>query len=160
MKQLYCVIAAMLFRYNGYGWRQRTTYTFRDVTCSRNFAPVTSPYIHRNQRRYHVKNASLNETARNRRDFIWTQWKTHHCTIARKSVLPTFCYNVCTATTERACLNTILQACRHVLNGNPFVFILVRNILWTKCVKRKTEFILIEKHISLTSKSPAVAYFI
>jgi hypothetical protein len=55
MKQLYCVIAAMLFRYYGYGWRQHTTYTFRDVTCSRNFAPVTSPYIHRNQRRYHVK---------------------------------------------------------------------------------------------------------
>jgi hypothetical protein len=60
MKQLYCGIAAMLFRYYGDGWRQRTTIALRDVTCSRNFAPVTSPYIHRNQRRYHVKKVYIN----------------------------------------------------------------------------------------------------
>jgi hypothetical protein len=48
-------IAAMLFRCHGDGWRHRTTSTHRDVTCCRNLATVTSPYIHRNQRRYHVK---------------------------------------------------------------------------------------------------------
>jgi hypothetical protein len=46
MMQLYHGIAAMLFRYHGYGWRQRTILVLRDVTCSRDFAPVTSPYIH------------------------------------------------------------------------------------------------------------------
>jgi hypothetical protein len=46
MMQLYHGIAVMLFRYHGYGWRQRTTLALRDVKCSRDFAPVTSPYIH------------------------------------------------------------------------------------------------------------------
>jgi hypothetical protein len=46
MMQLYHGIAAMLFRYHGYGWRQRTTLALRDVICSRDFASVTSPYNH------------------------------------------------------------------------------------------------------------------
>lgn len=97
------------------------------------------------------KKASLNECARKRTDFIWTEWKTHQCVRSdEKSILPTYGHNVCTTTTERACLNTIPQACRHVLNGNPlFLFILCRNpcqdYLRTDCVKRKTESIPIKK---------------